>query len=109
LARTSAGYLEFNFSPSTEWAAYRFSGYREGMAELDVTPPRISVTRTEHRLELTAEIELPDDVTRIGLSAVVEELGGTKSYWALRHPPGDKPDFHHADCFALELPPASAT
>jgi len=24
------------------------------------------------------------------------------SYWALRHPPGG-PDFHHADCFAMEL------
>jgi len=24
----------------------------------------------------------------------------------LAHPPG-KPDFHHPDCFALELPPAS--
>ena len=28
------GYYEFNFSPSGEWAAYRFSGYREGMADL---------------------------------------------------------------------------
>ena len=27
------------------------------------------------------------------------------SYWALAHPPG-KPDFHHPDCFALELPAA---
>jgi len=45
---------------------------------------------------------------RIGLSAVIEETDGTKSYWALRHPPG-KPDFHHPDCFALTLgapPPA---
>ncbi|NWN33423.1 hypothetical protein GY663_30040, partial [Klebsiella michiganensis] len=27
------GYFEFNFSPSTQWAAYRFHGYREGMRE----------------------------------------------------------------------------
>ena len=33
---------------------------------------------------------------------VIEELDGTKSYWALAHPPG-KPDFHHPDCFALTL------
>jgi len=39
----------------------------------------------------------------IGLAAVIEELDGTKSYWALAHPPG-APDFHHADCFALTLP-----
>src|SRR5215831_2753419 len=30
--RTSSGeaYYEFNFAPSTQWAAYRFSGYRSG-------------------------------------------------------------------------------
>lgn len=39
---------------------------------------------------------------RMGLSAIIETNDGTKSYWALRHPPG-KPDFHHRDCFALEL------
>jgi hypothetical protein len=38
-----------------------------------------------------------------GLSAVIEEADGTKSYWALAHPSGE-PDFHHPDCFALELP-----
>lgn len=40
---------------------------------------------------------------RLGLSMVIEEVCGTKSYWALRHPPG-KPDFHHRHCFAIELP-----
>lgn len=38
----------------------------------------------------------------IALSAVIEEKDGTKSYWALHHPPG-APDFHHPDCFALTL------
>jgi len=32
----------------------------------------------------------------------VENAAGSKSYWALRHAPG-KPDFHHADAFALQL------
>ncbi len=105
----SGGYLEFNFSPSTEWAAYRFAAYREGMAELDVVAPRIGVSQTEHLLELKAELALPPDFTptALGLSAVIEETSGRKSYWALRHPPGDTPDFHHPDCFAIELPPAS--
>jgi hypothetical protein len=39
---------------------------------------------------------------RVGLSAVIEDTSGRKSYWALAHPPG-KPDFHHEDCFAHEL------
>ncbi|HEX8573739.1 MAG TPA: DOMON-like domain-containing protein [Allosphingosinicella sp.] len=42
---------------------------------------------------------------RLGLSAVIEENNGRISYWALAHPPG-KPDFHHPDCFGLELPAA---
>ena len=34
--------------------------------------------------------------------AVVEESDGTRSYWALKHPPG-RPDFHHAAAYALDL------
>ena len=45
-----------------------------------------------------------DAVWALGLSAILEEKDGTKSYWALAHPPGDKPDFHAADCFAASLP-----
>jgi len=39
---------------------------------------------------------------------VIEEKDGAKSYWALAHPPG-APDFHHRDCFAIELAPAVAS
>ena len=39
----------------------------------------------------------------LAFSAVIEETGGTKSYWALTHPPG-KPDFHHPTCFTATLP-----
>ena len=57
-------------------------------------------------LELDRLPDLPRDASwRLGLSAVIEDQSGRKSYWALAHPPG-KPDFHHADCFALEFSPA---
>jgi predicted GIY-YIG superfamily endonuclease len=103
---TPSGYLEFNLSPSTEWAAYAFTGFREGMRALDMAAPVIRTKQGRHALELTAELPLPPDLhpTRLGLSAVIEEVSGHKSYWALRHPPGETPDFHHPDCFALELP-----
>ncbi|HYZ48351.1 MAG TPA: DOMON-like domain-containing protein, partial [Sphingomonas sp.] len=103
------GYLEFNLSPSTQWAAYCFSGYRAGMSELEVAAPGIAVSRTDCLLELDADLALPAGLVsrRLGLSAVIEDVSGRKSYWALVHPPGGRPDFHHADCFALELPPAS--
>ena len=40
----------------------------------------------------------------LGLSAVLEEQDGTKSYWALAHPVADKPDFHDPGCFVARLP-----
>ncbi len=100
------GYYEFNFSPSTQWAAYRFSGYRSGMAvATEIGAPRIEVRSTAESYTLHAALELDRLLLpswRLGLSAVLEETTGRKSYWALAHPPG-KADFHHADCFALEF------
>jgi hypothetical protein len=98
-------YLEFNLSPSTCWAAYRFDDYRQGMRDAGVPPPVIDVRHDAESLVLRATLAVPDTALRIGLSAVIEERGGARSYWALAHPAG-KPDFHHSDCFALELPAA---
>jgi hypothetical protein len=105
-----ASYCEFNFAPSTQWAAYRFDGYRSGMRVADqVGAPKIEMASTPERYKLQATLELPRPPSssgwRLGLSAVIEETNGRKSYWALTHPPG-KPDFHHPDCFAGELSPA---
>lgn len=99
------GYWELNFSPSTRWAAYRFDGYRHGMADAAVTGHWIEASQTPDGIELGAHVMLPDlpQPAVLALSAVIEEKSGAKSYWALKHPPG-KPDFHHADSFALELP-----
>jgi hypothetical protein len=99
-------YYEFNFAPSTHWAAYRFSGYRQNMALADeIAAPEIETALHANRYELRAMVALPSDAAwRVALSAVIEEASGAKSYWALAHPPG-KPDFHHADSFVLELPP----
>lgn len=99
-------YFEFNFSPSTQWAAYRFDRYREGMTAAEAAAPRIDVESAPQRYLLRATLTVPDaGAWRVGLSAVIAQSNGRKSYWALAHPPG-KPDFHHSDCFALELPAA---
>jgi hypothetical protein len=102
-AEGEAAYIELNLSPSGEWQAYGFDGYRSGMGEADIAPPHIEVERGPDRLELRAEIEVPTGGDwRLGLSAVIEAADGSVSYWALAHPPG-RPDFHHADCFAAVL------
>jgi len=106
----TAAYYEFNFSPSLEWAAYHFDSYRSGMRDAYCEEaPQIEVRRTGAGLILSAALtlELPDRtgneaLWRVGISAVIEEVNGNKSYWALAHSTG-KPDFHHSDCFALEL------
>jgi hypothetical protein len=107
------GYYEFNFAPSTQWAAYRFSGYRSGMCVAnEIDAPLIEVQSTPQRYMLRASLELSplsslqrDAGWHLGLSALIEETNGHKSYWALAHPPG-KADFHHSDGFAHELHPA---
>ena len=99
----SRGYQEFNFSPSGEWARLGFSDYRSPASVEDGERPGIAVRREAGRLVLQARAPLRiDGPLEVGLSAVVEEQGGTLSYWALRHPPG-KPDFHHRSAFAMEL------
>jgi len=115
----SPHYLELNFSPSGQWAAYRFDSYRQGMAAALDAAPRLTLRGGAERLELQAEVyvggtlsapgcgaeALADRRLRLALSAVVEDQEGRLSYWALRHPAG-RPDFHHPESFslALELP-----
>lgn len=98
------GYREFNLSPSGAWASYRFEGYRSGMARADERAQVLELEATEAWVTLEALVEAPPEAARIGLSAVIEDVDGNLSYWALAHPPG-KPDFHHPDSFALTLPP----
>ena len=100
-------YAEFNFAPSEAWAAYDFDGYREGMRDRPVSPqPTISWRGGRSSLAIL-DVAIPRAAIPSGalaISAVIEEEGGAKSFWALAHPPGD-PDFHHRTCFAATLAP----
>lgn len=105
------GYFEFNFAPSSQWSAYVFQDYRAGMTPWEAfEPPRMERRAQACRYELDVELALDRLLDapgaapwRLGLSAVLEDAAGGISYWALTHPPG-KPDFHHPDSFALDLP-----
>lgn len=96
-------YTEFNYSPDGRWACYQFDDYRSLLRTDDLAPWEMAADKGDQSYALRVEPGIfPDNGAKLALSAVIEELDGTKSYWALAHPPG-KPDFHHPDCFALTL------
>lgn len=110
LGADGQAYHEFNFSPSTAWAAYRFTSRREGMTDaLEIPAPRIEAGAVPGGFALAVELDLSGspilaagEPWRLALTAVIEELYGRISYWALAHPSG-KPDFHSPDGFVLSL------
>ena len=103
-------YCEFNFSPSERWAAYDFDSYRDGMAERPM-PREPDCTMRQGSsfaiFDVAIPVDgLPDDACAMSLTCVLEEEGGTKSFWALSHAEA-QPDFHDATCFAAQLPAPS--
>ena len=109
--RGTDAYYELNLSPSGDWAAYAFDSYRAGMrnARIDCTPDpdvwlKDGVRMQEATFDLSGEALNNAIEWDIGLSAVIEEQDGAKSYWALAHGAGP-PDFHYRACFAYCLPP----
>jgi hypothetical protein len=105
-------YVEINLAPSGQWAAYRFDGYRSGMGHAEIPEPKIVSHGSAFVLGLVAQIDLgalPEfagwETWQAAINAVIEAADGSVSHWALAHP-ADMPDFHHADAFVLELPPA---
>lgn len=105
----AAAYREFNFSPSSLWAAYGFSEYRQRAAWQASQAPQISVSHHENGLQLTAILaaaDLPEDTDalplQLGVSAVIEHANTQLCYFALHHPSA-QPDFHHRAGFVLTL------
>jgi hypothetical protein len=97
-------YREWNFAPSGDWAAYDFASYRESAREPEVAAPYIRMEDNMTWWTLGATIATDAErAWHLGLSAVLEEKDGIKSYWALAHPNLENPDFHLADCFTAKL------
>ncbi len=104
-------YYEFNFAPSGGWAAYRLASYRGEMSAAPGTPILDHAFRAGPRsLSMIATLNLSDlpglslgEPLRIGLSAILEDPTGQRSFWALAHAPGE-PDFHNAVAFARDIP-----
>jgi len=104
-------YYEFNFSPSSAWAAYAFRSYRNRSAWTINNAPIIRSTQTKESLLLNvliATVDLPlkraDQSFQLGLTAVIETNEGELSYWALQHSDSE-PDFHKRKHFILSFNP----
>jgi hypothetical protein len=103
------GYVEFNFAPSRQWAALGFAGYRKPGASRHRPAPAVEVLRQGGLLSLSVRVPaaaLPElrgaRRVRFAVSAVIESRAGELAYWALWHPAG-RPDFHHAEAFAIAI------
>lgn len=101
----STAYLEFNFSPSGQWAAYAFSAQRQRA----VTPPDanwlagLRLAPQPQADGFVLDVQLPLGILsllpattqlHLGLCAVLEDHVGQLSHWALHHPQAQA-DFHH--------------
>ena len=107
-----AGYTELNLATSGQWAAYDFDAYRLGMRAVEDISFALSFSFEPDMIEFSAATHLPilsfGHEWQLGLSAIIEERDGSKSYWALAHAPGP-PDFHNRDCFTARLAAPSAS
>jgi len=101
-------YREWNLAPCGAWQAYDFTAYRAGMRRAEAHPPVILLDQGPSSLTLTAHLPLADlqddSALRLGVIAVLEDSGGARSYWALKHA-AERPDFHHPASFAMTLDP----
>jgi hypothetical protein len=102
-------YREFNFSPSSEWAAYEFDDYRAGMRDFAFEPPPAVLNRAARgacmlsvALPTLAVQRSPAVRSHVGLAAVIERHDGSWSYWAISHR-DMKPDFHRSESFELAI------
>lgn len=118
----SPGYIEFNFSPSGHWAAYRFADYRQSLGDLtwQGPPPKIEFSLHERRAELCAQVPWlafadfaaePLREWELAFTCVVERrmssspVGdptetATLEYWAVTHARA-QPEFHDRRGFSV--------
>lgn len=90
-------YLEFNFSPSTDWNAFQFQGYRGQMENLDTPAPAMNFDGTSFEAHILKAF-LPEEFNRPGIrshwmTTVLKFNDGTLHYLAPSHP-DETPDFH---------------
>lgn len=104
---SQTAYEEWNFSPSGDWANFRFSEYRQRtMENIPSHPPQdLKFSHDEHQIILEAKIPKKESGAhthapnfRYGLTAILHLHSGMKQYWAMTHL-SDQANFHLAASF----------
>jgi len=123
-----SAYVEWNFSPSLNWACYEFSDYRiavaRGLPPVEVVPRvsfqqlgEVAMLRVQLRNPLCIDphdhksrdvMSVPATALTLGWTAVIEELDGEKFYWALQHS-SSAPDFHRAEDWIAKMQRSEST
>jgi hypothetical protein len=102
-------YVEFNFSPSSEWAVYEFKGYREGMQQSMMRiAPKILCAQTQVVFELNASVDLSgseaarviESSSLLNLATVIRLKDDRYCYFSLGFGDGE-PDFHRRESFVV--------
>jgi len=101
------GYIEFNFAPNGDWAAYQFDHYRSLPCDLEISAPVITCSVTSDGIVVSVSVSGLPTVYQapnilLGPAVIIESQDKTRSYWALHHPLS-KPDFHDAKNFKVRL------
>jgi len=108
---SGSAYYEFNFSPAGAWAAYRFGGYRERLADPELrSAPLVALREGEGGAQLEVSLDtggLPrlgaTQPIELALAVVIEGQDRALHHYALAHP-AEQPDFHDRRGFLLTLP-----
>lgn len=105
--KDSPEYMEFNFSPSGDWNAYRFKAEREGMTLCPriQRSPIFEIQRLPESFTMQGMIDRSllglEGPLELGVSAVLD-WGRSIEYWAAAHH-SDRPDFHNRSSFIVKI------
>lgn len=100
-------YIEFNFSPSSQWSCFHFDRYRSGMRDLKLdNEPKMLIDVAPLLFRLEVSLDLVDVASFssqggslfMALSVVIKMQDQRYCHYALGFPSG-APDFHHSAGF----------
>ncbi|MCI5142924.1 MAG: hypothetical protein D3909_14580, partial [Candidatus Electrothrix sp. ATG1] len=87
----SPQYWEVNLSPSGDWNAYSFTGYRQGMREetaIATLPLTQQRQPTSYQLALDfplAQFTAPDQPIAVAVALILQGHNGQRAFYALSH------------------------